>query len=247
MEAYLLDVFLVCRGRTTSSPRSHLVMHRTYQRVAVVFASLALAACSDSSTAPRAASSRPAARSSGPTFDLSGGNARGTQGSDFTVTAKGGSFSVNGLFSVNFPANSICAAGSTYGPTEWDAPCATLGADESVQIHAMLVITSNGVALDFSPQLRFSPDASVILSTAVFAPQLKANKEYLARNPGALQPLAISYLPVVGGTPVRDYVSDPSLVTHVDLETGIIWRRAKHFSGYVIASGECDPAVTTCP
>jgi hypothetical protein len=42
---------------------------------------------------------------------------------------------------------------------------------------------------------------------------------------------------------VADYLSDPSLVTHVDLNTGTVWRRVKHFSGYLMGSGEsCEPS-----
>jgi len=33
------------------------------------------------------------------------------------------------------------------------------------------------------------------------------------------------------------------IATHVNLTTGIVWRRVKHFSGYNISSGlPCDPS-----
>ena len=39
------------------------------------------------------------------------------------------------------------------------------------------------------------------------------------------------------------------MVTHVNLTTGIVWRRVKHFSGYLVTAGfNCGPAddITTC-
>src|SRR5512145_969574 len=39
---------------------------------------------------------------------------------EFTVTSTGGVFAL-GPHAIYFPPNSICAQGSSYGPTEWDA------------------------------------------------------------------------------------------------------------------------------
>ena len=209
---------------------------------------LAVAACGDSTSAPRPAAPRALTASVGPAFDYSAGYAYGDQSSDFTVTGQGGSFSINGLFSVNFPANSVCESTSTYGPGEWDNSCVTLGATESIQMHATIRFAAQGVAVDFSPPVRFSPTTVVTLSTRIFSPILTGNASYYASNPGALQYFAINYSPGLGSSAVADYGSDASLATQVDLTTGTLWRRVKHFSGYVIGGGStCDPTTTTCP
>ncbi|MFI5230449.1 MAG: hypothetical protein ACHQWU_15345 [Gemmatimonadales bacterium] len=168
----------------------------------------------------------------------------GVQSADFTLTAAGGSFSVGGLFTVDFPANSVCdPSQSTYGDGQWDAPCVTLGASQSIQLHAKAVLTASGIRVDFTPHLRFAPDANVTVSTDAFAVLLRLNRGYFSRHPEALGPLALDYAASLTSTPVADYASDPSLITHVDLSTGRVWRRVKHFSGYSQTNGQpCDPS-----
>jgi hypothetical protein len=205
---------------------------------------VALAACGDTTTGPRE-TARNLTPTSGPAFDFSGGGSRsfGDQSSDFTVTSRGGSFSVNGLFDVNFPANSVCNPDrSSYGSTEWDKPCSTLRGKESIKITATVRLTSNGLAVDFSPELRFSPSTEVTISTDIFAPVITSNRAYFTKNPNALGFLAISFTSTLGGKQVADYASDASLITQVYLQSGTVRRRVKHFTGYMIGGGQpCDP------
>jgi hypothetical protein len=209
----------------------------------MVVATFALAACGDSSTGIRpGALTGPA--SARPTFDYSGGHGVGTEGTEFTVGADGGSFSVNGAFSVNFPANSVCdPAVSDYAA--WGTNCPTL--KDNITIQAQLRVTSSGLTVDFTPQLRFSPLAGpVTISTDLFAKVLTANASYFATNPDALEFLAINYVPTITATPVADFATNPALITHVDLSSGRVWRVVQHFSGYLIGAGtQCDP--TTPP
>jgi hypothetical protein len=220
-------------------------MRPTFRYLAAAAAIVSLAACSESATSPAASASR-IAPPSDPAFDFSGGGSRsfGDQSSNFTVTSRGGSFTVNGLFTVNFPANSVCNPDrSSYGPTEWDKDCSTLRADESVRVQARLRLTSTGVAVDFSPALRFAPNTQVTLSTDIFASVLASNRSYFSANHQALNLLAVNYSASLGNSGVADYTADPTVMTHVNLATGTIWRRVKHFSGYAMAGGEsCEPA-----
>lgn len=205
---------------------------------------MAVAACNDATTVPTSPVTRslsPAA----PVFDFgSTGHSFGLLSSDFTVTSRGGSFSLSGLYTVNFPENSVCnPENSSYGPTQWDKSCSTLRAGQSVKVHAVISLASGGLAIDFTPALRFSPSTQVTIATDLFAPVLKANKAYFLSHPGSLNFLAMPYTPSLGAASIKDYASDASLITHVDLNTGQIWRRAKHFSGYLISSGlSCDPS-----
>jgi hypothetical protein len=213
---------------------------RYFGATAVLFA---VAACSDSATAPSA----PAAKSfspGAPAFDYGQiGRSFGVQSADFKLTARGGTFSINGLYSLTFPENSVCdPARSSYGPGEWDRPCVTLSNNQSVQVHAVLSLNGGGLGIDFTPALRFSPSTQVTISTDVFAPVIRSGRDYFARHPESLDFLAIYYTPTLSAAPVPDFVTDPSVITHVDLSSGRIWRRVKHFSGYNQTAGTaCDP------
>jgi hypothetical protein len=179
-----------------------------------------------------------------PSLDVGGLGRFGDQTTTFTVTSAGGTFVLNGVMVVNFPANSVCdPAKSSYGDGTWDKPCQVLQDDASVTFTATTRVTSSGVAVDVSPAVRFSPSAVVTVGTTLFGPVLTSNKNYYASNPSALSNLAFGYSSSLGGTYVHDYTSDISLITHVNLTTGVIWRRVKHFSGYMIATGEpCEPS-----
>ena len=213
---------------------------------AALAALITVAACSDTGTAPQGspASVRSATGSAAPAFDYGAVGHFGSQSSDFTLTAGGGSFSVGGLFTMNFPANSVCdPSQSTYGDGQWDAPCVTLGAGQSVAVHAKTLLTPNGMRVDFTPHLRFAPGTNVTISTDAFAPVLTQNRSYFAQHPEELNSMAINYALSLSASPVEDFLSDPTVITHVDLKTGLVWRRVKHFSGYYQTSGQpCDPS-----
>lgn len=168
----------------------------------------------------------------------------GFRSTTFAVTSAGGSFNV-GMFTVNFPANSVCdPKSSSYGPGTWDSPCATLGDGQSVTITATYGYTlTGGPVVDFSPALRFNPNATVTISTDAYAPVLTYFRNYWLANPSALRYFGMYYTPDFGATGLTDAGRDASLITHVNLTTGVVWRRIKHFSGYNISSGlPCDPS-----
>jgi len=203
---------------------------------------LALAACGgDSATSPRASTPRTAPSSNGPVLDMSGGKALGDQFANFTITPDGGFFPLMGLFAINFPANSVCDPDqSNYA--DWGQDCVTL--QNNIDVQVRLRVTGSGIALDFSPEIRFAPSAGpVTISTDVFAPVLTGNKSFFSTHPASLGLLAMSYAPALGATPIADYKSDPELVTHVNLLTGRVWRVVRHFSGYLVGGGDtgCDP------
>ena len=103
--------------------------------------------------------------------------------------------------------------------------------------------TASGFTIDFSPALRFNPNTKVLIATNVYANAITSHADYYAANPSALHYLGIYYRPQLNGTAQTDAGSDASLVTHVNLNTGIVWRRIKHFSGYNMFTGlPCDPS-----
>ena len=168
----------------------------------------------------------------------------GLRSTTFTLTSAGGSFNV-GMFTVNFPANSVCdPKTSSYGPGTWDSACATLADGQSVTVTATYGFTlTGGPVVDFSPALRFNPATTVIISTDAYAPVLTYFKSYWLANPGALRYFGMYYTPDLGATAFTDAGLDISQATHVNLTTGLVWRRVKHFSGYNVSSGlPCDPS-----
>jgi len=215
-------------------------MRVSLKTLAAAAAIVAAAACSDSSVAPNAdASLRAADRA--PTLDLitPGINL----GSDFVLTSNGGTFGVAGMYTVNFPQDAVCDPSLTdYSAAEWDAPCQTLADGQSINVHATVKMTTSGVAVDFQPELQFSPSTTVTIWTDQYAATIGRNRAYYTANPTALGPLAMSYSTSLGGSRIADYTADSSVITHVNLITGRVWRRIKHFSGYNIFTGEkCAP------
>jgi hypothetical protein len=220
---------------------------RTVKRLLAGATIAALAACADSSTSPHS-SPRALAPDHVPALDVSPTLVfSGTRTATFTLTAAGGKFTVgdgDGLFTLTFPSNSVCdPAVSSYGPGTWDSPCTTLQAGQSITVTATYGFTSNGFGIDFSPALRFNPNTSVKLSSGIFAQILTTYSTYFAANPSALHYVGVYYSPSLGATGITDAAFDATLMTHVSLGTGQVWRRIKHFSGYNVGSGlPCTPS-----
>jgi hypothetical protein len=188
---------------------------------------MALAACGES-TAPKAATSNHTLAASGPAFDFSGvGFSLGQRSMDFTITSAAQHVDVNGLFALDIPAGSCPeVSGAT-------------SCSRSITVHAVTSLTFSGAVVDFSPHLTFGK--AVTLSSTLFAPLIVANRNYFSAHPSSLNALAMYYSPSLGSSPVEDFATDPSLMTHVSLSTGRVWRSIWHFSGYLMGGGECDP------
>jgi hypothetical protein len=219
-------------------------MRVSLRSLAAIAALVVAAGCGEAPSAPSATTLAPSNRA--PSFDLSARRGFGAQQSTtFKLTARGGTFTVGaGLFQVAFPAGSVCDPQLTQdAPSLWNQDCVTLGGRDVIEVTATVRLGVDGLAIDFQPGLRFAKDAGVTISTYAFAPIIVANRGYFAQHPSALRPLAMYYTSSLGGEQVADYLLDPSLVTHIDLSTGRVWRRVWHFSGYSITNGQaCDPS-----
>jgi hypothetical protein len=221
-------------------------MRVTLQTLIASVAVAAVVGCSDSATSPRDASTRALSPGGVPTLDFSTSLLFSNyRTATFTVSDDGGKFSIgDGLYTIVFPSNSVCdPATSSYGPGTWDLPCQTLQDGQSVTITATYGFTKNGLSVDFSPALRFNPSTEVRISTGIYAPVLTTFSSYFAANPSALHFLGIYYAPDLNSDGTTDAAFDYSLITHVNLTTGLVWRRVKHFSGYSVTTGlPCDPS-----
>ncbi|HVZ76597.1 MAG TPA: hypothetical protein VG818_01300 [Gemmatimonadaceae bacterium] len=203
-------------------------MRRTFSLLGV--AALAVAAsCGDNSTAPATV---PAA--TGPAASADRGRSN-VQKVEFNISPRGGEYTV-GPYVLIFPDHSVCdPRTSGYGPDYWNVPCATL--DRPFHIQATVGTVNGRSYVDFGPDIRFSPDKWVTIHT------------YRAALRGATGPLgrfAIWFADAPDAQVSDEALTDPTLITHLNLQTGWSWRRIKHFTGYQVLSGlvtDCTPYV----
>lgn len=186
------------------------------------------------------ASQRLSLASSAPSLSRSNGRSDRSVITTLTISPSGGTYHV-GDFDVVIPAGAVCDPGSTaYGPSHWDDECAPANRDITVSVVAET--HKDQVSIDFKPDLRFRPSAGwVTIRTAAYADLLTSDAvRQLPRSSSYFSNFAILYVPSGGQAHIDEVHStgDPTMVTHVDRASGIVWRRVKHFSGYMITSGQ---------
>ncbi|HEY5441247.1 MAG TPA: hypothetical protein VIJ90_08215 [Gemmatimonadaceae bacterium] len=149
------------------------------------------------------------------------GVANGTYSMTLDPTRKQ-SFSL-GPNHLDIPANAVCdLSRSGYGAAYWDKPCLT----ESHKFTLTVVIKNASSAhpsMDFSPAMRFNPKENVQLY--MYAPNVSQTD---AKN------WLIYYCPDRGKC-VDESLTDRDLVTQIDYSAHVLFRRLKHFSGYMVA------------
>jgi len=201
--------------------------------------SAAAVACQDSLVAP--ASKRVSPSSSAPSLSLSSqGRSDRSVITTLTISPAGGTYHV-GDFDVVIPAGAVCDPRTTaYGPAHWDSECAPANRDITVQVVAET--HKDRVSIDFKPDLRFRPSAGwVTVRTAAYSNLLTSDAvRQMPGNSSYFSNFVMLYVPSGGQAHIDEVRStgDPSLVTHVDRATGIVWRRVKHFSGYMVTAGD---------
>jgi hypothetical protein len=128
---------------------------------------------------------------------------------------------------LDIPSNSICRiADSSYGPEFWDDKCRT---ERKPVIITAVVRNANSdhPRIDFEPALRFAPGKRVMLYMTLDA---RANQAEWTN---------IFYCSTGNRSfCVDESKDDPSLETTV--RDRLVYRRIKHFSGYIVLSRELD-------
>ena len=210
-----------------------MLTRRLARRAAVAAsAAIALAACADG-TAPSApqrsdASSQPPA----PSFNIRGLISPLYTAPGDTVTGRFivypdrvETFVFDRGRAVTFTPGAICdPATSTYGPGEWDRPCAA--ANRPVAVTVRSYTTAAGFArADFEPALRFNPASLGVLL-------------YLNNGPPSVlaRSRQIDFC-TNDGVCIDEAVADRGLITFYSVDLNLYARRIKHFSGYTIAVG----------
>jgi hypothetical protein len=126
-----------------------------------------------------------------------------------------------GASHLDIPANAVCdLATSSYGVGHWDEDCSAQ--TETFTITAVVRnAATDHPSVDFEPALRFSPGKLVNLYLYVTdQATLDASR-------------VVKYCNANGCA--DESVADASLASSVDLENRVVFRRIKHFSGYVVA------------
>jgi hypothetical protein len=199
-------------------------MRITRQRFLPVIAAVLLAACNEPNAPEAPAAEVPALRIF-PTYASDGRSA------DLLVEPSGGVFHL-GRHALYFPANTICdPAISTYGPTEWDAPCTPI--TQPIRIHAELREKDGRSWIDFTPHLRFVPSDDESKWVYLF---MKTHAGEGKKLTGKNAP-PILWSPAIGVPGIDEAEFDETLKTKWDKKLGGVYRRIKHFSGYNVWSG----------
>lgn len=186
-----------------------------------------------------------------PSFSRTNGDQDRTVIGTLDLSPDGGTYQV-GDFNLVIPAGAVCDPRTTeYGSRHWDEDCTP--ANRSVTVNVIATTKHGQVSVDFQPDLRFRPSAGWVrietsayhdLLTTDAIRQLSADSPYFGQ-------FAIFYVPS-GKTSRIDEVrssGDATMVTHVERSTGLVWRRVKHFSGYMVSLGDKCTATTdlSCP
>ncbi|HET9683692.1 MAG TPA: hypothetical protein VFP15_06285 [Gemmatimonadaceae bacterium] len=191
--------------------------------------SLMLAACAGEATAPVAPTLRTQERTSPfvPTDAQRAlvGVVDGTY--QFTVDPSQSQTLQLGASGLYIPANAICDLGtSSYGMGTWNDTCAPQTAPMTITA----VVRNAGTdhpSVEFQPALRFSPDKQVWLYLAVTdQATLDATKVLYYCNETSC---------------MDESQTDADLKSYVDTKNFMVFRRIKHFSGYVVAEFSADP------
>ncbi len=125
---------------------------------------------------------------------------------------------------LDMPGRSVCRlVGSGYGSDYWNRSCTPETAPVT------LTVTIKGAAtdhpsVDFQPAMRFNPDKTVQLFMYVPNATQADATNWIMKYCGTLAP-----------TCVDESASDAQLKSYVDRRANVVFRRIKHFSGYVVA------------
>lgn len=191
----------------------------------VATASLLLAGCSGDATSPSAAQPKSLSALRTSPFVPTGAQRALVGVSDGTYT-----FQIDptqaqslqfGASHLDIPANAVCdLATSSYGVGTWNDACAAQ--TDTFTITAVVKdAATDHPSVEFQPALRFNPQTNVNLYLYVTDQTTLDNSKVM------------KYCNATGC--VDESLTDPDLISNVDVENKVVFRRIKHFSGYVVA------------
>jgi len=196
----------------------------------VATASLLLAGCSGDATSPSAAQPKSLSALRTSPFVPTGAQRALVGVSDGSYT-----FQIDptqaqslqfGASHLDIPANAVCdLATSSYGVGTWNDACAAQ--TDTFTITAVVKdAATDHPSVEFQPALRFNPQSNVNLYLYVTDQATLDNSKVL------------KYCNETGC--VDESLTDPDLISNVDVDNKVVFRRIKHFSGYVVAEFSAD-------
>ena len=195
--------------------------------ITLMAASVFLGACSGDATAPAKAKSTASLSRTSPFVPSAAAKALiGVADGTYTFTVDPTvDQSINlGPNYLALPANAICdIATSSYGATHWSETC--VPQTQPVTITAVVRnATTDHPSIDFFPAMRFSPDKNVNLYIYVPTGMADFQKNWVMKycNDASVC--------------VDESLTDADLRSNVDLQNLMVFRRIKHFSGYIVTS-----------
>ena len=199
---------------------------RSKSLLTTLAAGVLLAACAGEATAPAAAKAPAVSQSRTSPFAPNGaakallGVADGTY--EFTVDPTIDQAVDLGPNYLSIPANAICdIANSSYGVSHWNETCEPQ--TEPVKITAIVRdAASDHPSIDFYPAMRFSPDKNVNLYI------------YIPTGMDDFQKSWVLQYCADGAACVDESLTDPDLASFADHDKQVVFRRIKHFSGYLV-------------
>lgn len=194
----------------------------------VAASAVMLAACAGEITAPSAATASTRIGTSGFVPTSAAKTLYGVSDGTYVVTfnpSYSQSFAL-GANRIDIPARSVCKlVGSGYGAAYWNQPCTP----ETLPVTMTVVIKDAAKAdsrVDFFPAMRFNPANQVQLF--MYVPNATATDatNWVMKYCNDLNVCA------------DESRSDASLRSNVDRQNNVVFRRIKHFSGYVVAEND---------
>jgi hypothetical protein len=135
-----------------------------------------------------------------------------------------------GPHSVYIPANAICDPRTAgYGEELWNTSCEPLRTPITITVR--WDGTGGHSAVEFEPDLRFAPSSNLMKWVWLTLRDRKQISDYRA--------YAILWRSPVQGW-VDESATDPSLRAYVSARDNTVYRRLKHFSGYLVAASALD-------
>ena len=185
---------------------------------------LLLTACAGESTAPKAVSTPSELRTSPfvPTAAQRAlvGVSDGTY--TFTIDPSQDQSLALGASRLDIPANAVCElATSSYGPAFWNDACTPETAPVTITAVVKDAATDHP-SVEFQPAMRFNPLTQVNLYLHVTDDATLNNSKVMkyCNEDGCID----------------EAVNDAELRSNVDVENKVVFRRIKHFSGYVVTN-----------
>ena len=198
--------------------------------VLVIAGALLLTACSGDVNSPTGLAPVAPSMSKAPShFNPGKGNKKvlgpgETQVYVFTIDPRADNVLDMGTQMLEMPANAVCGAGSGYGTGTWTKPCAP--ETKPVTITATVIGTATLPRVEFQPAMRFNPNAADV-QLYMFAKHASASDA---------RAFDILYCAGTSNSNCKDEsTDDASLITRYSTRANEVFRKIRHFSGYVVA------------